>query len=124
QPARGISAYPGEIVLHGSQDESRPPCCQCPWALALWTVGVGAQRGSGTRMNLPTTMQAIGIAEPGGPDVLRLEERPLPMPGPGQVLIEVACAGVNRPDVLQRLGRYPPPSGASDVPGLEISGTV
>jgi putative PIG3 family NAD(P)H quinone oxidoreductase len=69
-------------------------------------------------------MQAIGIAEPGGPDVLRPEERPVPQPGPGQVLVEVAYAGVNRPDVLQRLGRYPPPPGASDIPGLEISGTV
>ncbi len=84
----------------------------------------GGQRGAGTRMNLPTTMQAIEIAGPGGPDVLRPEDRPVPVPGPGQVLVEVAYAGVNRPDVLQRLGRYPPPPGASDVPGLEVSGTV
>jgi putative PIG3 family NAD(P)H quinone oxidoreductase len=69
-------------------------------------------------------MRAIGIAAPGGPDMLRVERRPVPRPGPGQVLIEVAYAGVNRPDVLQRLGRYPPPPGASDIPGLEISGTV
>jgi putative PIG3 family NAD(P)H quinone oxidoreductase len=69
-------------------------------------------------------MQAVAIAEPGGPEVLRLEERSAPQPGPGQVLVEVAYAGVNRPDVLQRLGRYPPPPGASDIPGLEISGTV
>ena len=75
-------------------------------------------------MDLPATMQAIAIAEPGGPEVLRLEERPVPRPGPGQVLVEVAFAGVNRPDVLQRLGRYPPPPGASDIPGLEIAGTV
>ena len=73
---------------------------------------------------LPAAMQAIEIAEPGGPDVLRLGERPVPVPAPGQVLIEVAYAGVNRPDVLQRLGRYPPPPGASDIPGLEIAGTV
>jgi NADPH2:quinone reductase len=69
-------------------------------------------------------MQAIGIAQPGGPEVLRIEERPLPTPGPGEVLVEVAYAGINRPDVLQRLGRYPPPPGASDIPGLEIAGTV
>ena len=69
-------------------------------------------------------MQAIAIAEPGGPEVLRLEQRPVPRAGPGQVLVEVAYAGVNRPDVLQRLGRYPPPPGASDIPGLEIAGTV
>ena len=75
-------------------------------------------------MDLPATMQAIAIAEPGGPEVLRLEERPVPRPGPGQVLVEVAFAGVNRPDVLQRLGRYPPPPGASPIPGLEIAGEI
>jgi putative PIG3 family NAD(P)H quinone oxidoreductase len=69
-------------------------------------------------------MQAVGIAAPGGPEVLRIEQRPVPRPGAGQVLVAVACAGVNRPDVLQRLGRYPPPPGASDIPGLEIAGRV
>ncbi len=72
----------------------------------------------------PATMTAIEIAEPGGPEVLRPTERPRPEPGPGEVLIEVAAAGVNRPDVLQRKGGYPPPPGASDIPGLEIAGTV
>ena len=76
------------------------------------------------RVRLPATMQVIAIAEPGGPEVLRPEHRPVPRQGPGQVLVEVAFAGVNRPDVLQRLGRYPPPPGASDIPGLEIAGTV
>jgi len=75
-------------------------------------------------VGLPETMRAIGIAAPGGPEVLRVEERPVQRPGPGQVLVEVAYAGVNRPDVLQRLGRYPPPPGASDILGLEIAGTV
>ena len=75
-------------------------------------------------MDLPTAMQAVGIAAPGGPEVLRLEQRPVPRPAPAQVLVRVAFAGVNRPDVLQRLGRYPPPPGTSDIPGLEISGTV
>ena len=74
--------------------------------------------------DLPQTMQAIGMAGPGGPDVLQIEQRPVPKPGPGQVLVDVAFAGVNRPDVLQRLGRYPPPPGASDIPGLEIAGAV
>lgn len=69
-------------------------------------------------------MRAIGIAGPGGPEVLQQEQRPVPQPGPGQVLVQVAYAGVNRPDVLQRLGRYPPPPEASDIPGLEISGIV
>jgi NADPH2:quinone reductase len=73
---------------------------------------------------LPETMIAIDPASPGGPEVLQPVERPVPQPGPGEVLIKVAAAGVNRPDVLQRRGMYPPPPGASSVPGLEISGVV
>jgi putative PIG3 family NAD(P)H quinone oxidoreductase len=69
-------------------------------------------------------VRCIEIAQPGGPDVLRLIERPDPAPGQGEVLIDVAAAGVNRPDVLQRLGSYPPPPGASDLPGLEVAGRV
>jgi NADPH:quinone reductase len=75
-------------------------------------------------VDIPEKMQAIEIAEPGGPEVLRLAERPVPRPGPGEVLVRVAAAGVNRPDVLQRMGLYPPPPGASDIPGLEVSGLV
>ncbi len=69
-------------------------------------------------------MTAIAIRAPGGPEVLVPETRPLPQPAPGEVLIRVAAAGVNRPDVLQRMGYYPPPPGASDLPGLEIAGTI
>ncbi len=69
-------------------------------------------------------MQVIEIAKPGGPEVLVPAERPIPAPGPNEVLIRVAAAGVNRPDVLQRLGLYPPPPGASDIPGLEASGVI
>ena len=69
-------------------------------------------------------MKVIEIAEPGGPEVLRLAERPLPEPGYGEVRLRVAYAGVNRPDALQRAGAYDPPPGASDLPGLEASGTV
>jgi NADPH:quinone reductase len=69
-------------------------------------------------------MQAIEISSPGGPDVLRLVERPDPVFGAGELLIRVAASGVNRPDVLQRKGVYPPPLGASDIPGLEVAGTV
>jgi putative PIG3 family NAD(P)H quinone oxidoreductase len=69
-------------------------------------------------------MRAIEIAGPGGPDMLRIAERPVPKPGSGEVLIRVAAAGVNRPDVLQRMGLYPPPPGASDIPGLEVAGLV
>ena len=73
---------------------------------------------------LPKTMTAMGFDQPGGPDVLRPEELPVPQPGEGQVLIEVSHAGVNRPDVIQRQGFYPPPPGASPIPGLEVSGKV
>ena len=69
-------------------------------------------------------MQAVEISHPGGPEVLRLVERPEPVPGPGELLIEVAASGVNRPDVLQRAGAYPPPPGASDLPGLEVAGGI
>lgn len=69
-------------------------------------------------------MRCIAIAQPGGPEVLVPADRPLPVPGPGQVRIAVAAAGVNRPDVFQRQGLYPAPPGASDLPGLEVAGTV
>ena len=72
----------------------------------------------------PTTMTSISIKEPGGPDALVPVQTAVPQPGPGELLIKVAAAGVNRPDVLQRQGGYPPPPGAPDTPGLEISGTV
>ena len=75
-------------------------------------------------MSLPATMRAIEIARPGGPEVLTLTDRPLPVPGPNEILIRVAAAGVNRPDALQRAGAYAPPPGASDLPGLEAAGTV
>jgi putative PIG3 family NAD(P)H quinone oxidoreductase len=74
--------------------------------------------------NVPQTMTAIGIPEPGGPEVLRPQQMAVPRPARGQVLVRVAFAGVNRPDVLQRMGRYPPPEGASPIPGLEIAGEV
>ena len=69
-------------------------------------------------------MKAIEIAEPGPAEVLVLAERPVPLPGPGEVLVRVAAAGVNRADIMQRQGSYPPPPGASDIAGLELSGTV
>lgn len=69
-------------------------------------------------------MLAIDITQPGPPDVLRAVDRPVPEPGTNEVLVRVHAAGVNRPDLMQRQGRYPPPPGASDIPGLEIAGTV
>jgi len=73
---------------------------------------------------LPDTMTAIEITKPGGPEVLQPTTRPMPLPGAGEVLLEVKAAGVNRPDVQQRQGGYDPPPGASDIPGLEIAGRV
>ena len=70
------------------------------------------------------TMQAIEITRPGDPDVLQLTSRTIPKPGPGEVLIKVAAAGVNRPDVFQRQGHYAPPPGASDLPGMEVAGEL
>ncbi len=73
---------------------------------------------------LPSRMTAIGIKAPGGPEALVPEERPVPTPGEGELLIRVRAAGVNRPDVMQRKGLYPPPPGVSDIPGLEIAGEI
>jgi putative PIG3 family NAD(P)H quinone oxidoreductase len=73
---------------------------------------------------LPDRMTAIGIRTPGGPEALAPEERPVPAPGPTEILVRVKAAGVNRPDVMQRKGQYPPPAGAPDIPGLEIAGDV
>jgi len=75
-------------------------------------------------MSVPREMTVIEIAQPGGPEQLKLAVRPVPQPGEGEVLIRVIAAGVNRPDIMQRQGRYPPPPGASDLPGLEVSGEV
>jgi len=73
---------------------------------------------------LPPGMTVVAISRPGGPEVLACETRPLPQPGPDEILVKVLAAGVNRPDVAQRSGSYPPPPGASDLPGLEIAGHV
>ncbi len=75
-------------------------------------------------MNTPTQMRAVEITKSGGPDVLQLTTRPVPTPNPGEILIKLAFAGVNRPDALQRAGLYAPPPTASDLPGLEGAGTV
>src|SRR5450631_4044645 len=75
-------------------------------------------------MSLPLEMTVVEIASPGGPEQLKVAQRPVPRPGDEEVLVRVAAAGVNRPDVMQRQGRYPPPPGASDLPGLEIAGEI
>ncbi|HTE76432.1 MAG TPA: NAD(P)H-quinone oxidoreductase [Xanthobacteraceae bacterium] len=76
------------------------------------------------KSHLPKSMTCIAIREPGGPDVLVASEQPLPSPGDGEILVKVIAAGVNRPDVMQRQGHYPPPKGATEIPGLEIAGEV
>jgi NADPH2:quinone reductase len=73
---------------------------------------------------VPARMTVIGIKAPGGPEMLVPEERAVPVPGEGEILVKVAAAGVNRPDVNQRMGNYPPPPGATDIPGLEIAGEI
>ncbi len=73
---------------------------------------------------VPAKMQAISIVKPGGPEVLQLLEHPVPQVGEEQLLVKIAAAGVNRPDILQRMGAYPPPPGAPEIPGLEIAGIV
>ena len=75
-------------------------------------------------MSLPVEMTVVEIAAPGGPEQLKPVKRPVPQPGDQEVLVRVAAAGVNRPDVMQRQGRYPPPAGASDLPGLEVAGEI
>jgi putative PIG3 family NAD(P)H quinone oxidoreductase len=77
-----------------------------------------------TSTAIPATMTVIGIKSPGGPEMLVPMERPVPRPAEGEILIKVAAAGVNRPDVMQRMGLYPPPPGVTDIPGLEIAGVV
>jgi putative PIG3 family NAD(P)H quinone oxidoreductase len=74
--------------------------------------------------SLPDQMTAIEIGEPGGPEALTVTKRPIPTPAAEEILIKTAAAGINRPDVMQRQGNYPPPPGASDIPGLEVSGTI
>jgi NADPH2:quinone reductase len=77
-----------------------------------------------SKNHLPKSMTAIAIREPGGPDMLVAREQPLLSPGEGEILVKVIAAGVNRPDVMQRQGHYPPPKGATEIPGLEIAGEV
>src|SRR5262245_23277231 len=88
------------------------------------TARIGSYRGRGMAEGHGEQMFAVTITEPGGPEVLRWSEVDDPRPGPDEVVIEVAAAGVNRADLLQRAGVYPPPPGASPYPGLECSGIV
>jgi len=75
-------------------------------------------------MTIPETMRVVEITQPGGPEVLKIGTRPVPQPKQGELLVKVAAAGVNRPDTMQRAGNYPVPPGASDIPGLELAGSI
>src|SRR5262245_4179877 len=86
--------------------------------------GIHHANNEDTMAALPSQMTAIGIKAAGAPDMLVPEQRPVPTPGAGEILVKVAAAGVNRPDVMQRMGLYPPPPGAPDIPGLEIAGEI
>src|ERR1700693_1752707 len=85
-------------------------------------ITMSVQPHSHAAAMIPATMTAVEIREPGDPQVLRAVQRPVPETGAGEVLIRVAAAGINRPDVLQRKGLYPPPAGVTDIPGLEVAG--
>ena len=123
QLARRISSGPGTILFFHRRVLSRPACLLSITALASPPCQI-EERDGPMPQALPATMTAMGFDAPGGPEVFRPETLPVPRPGPGQVLIKVAHAGVNRPDVIQRQGFYPPPKGASPIPGLEIAGIV
>jgi len=99
------------------------PGCQRPigWLIRRGNLPSAKEK---TMEKIPSQMTVIGISKPGGPEVLLPETRAVPQPGPDEILIKVMAAGVNRPDVAQRMGHYPPPPGASDLPGLEVAGEV
>ena len=130
QLARGIASRARTgIVIHRGQCRNSgrllstgvrgiaPIVAARPWI-------AGRKTGTQVAAELPKTMTVVGFEAPGGPEVLVPQEQPVPQPGPDQVLIRVAYAGINRPDVIQRQGFYPPPPGASPIPGLEVAGTV
>src|ERR1700730_4015931 len=127
--ASGVRSFLAGRFRCGSRSSSSMPFSSSLGQLPVWRDpargAIERNRTEERRMPaLPATMIAIEITAPGGPEVLRQTTRPTPLPGAGEVLIEVAAAGINRPDVMQRQGAYPPPPGASDIPGLEIAGEV
>jgi putative PIG3 family NAD(P)H quinone oxidoreductase len=110
-------------VVAGTEFEARSAQHQVPQRPRIHAVMLPARRASDDRINVGS-MHAITIREPGGPEVLEWTEVPDPSPGPGEVLLDVVATAVNRADLMQRQGFYPPPPGASDIPGLECSGVI
>lgn len=117
----GIATLPGAIIIFHC-DAAFRFCALLSMAGPLYPHR--AQGKAVMAMVLPDMMTAVNFDAPGGPEVLHPVRLAVPRPGPGELLVKVACAGVNRPDAVQRQGHYPPPPGASPVPGLEISGEV
>lgn len=127
QPVEILAQKLGERALRAGGKQIFHVHRQLLWRTSLWirVLHFSARHSNAWGMtNLPSIMRAIDPEKPGGPDVLRVVERPVPAPGPGEVLIRVHAAGVNRPDVLQRMGHYPMPPGAPSILGLEAAGTV
>ena len=118
-----IQVHVGNVDPWG-QSVNKGAATACRFEAGAWHKPQAGDSKMADGYSIPAEMTAIGIAAPGGPEALVAQRRPVPAPGEGEVLIRVAAAGVNRPDVLQRQGKYPPPPGASDIPGLEVSGTI
>jgi len=111
-------------IVFESTLRSQLPDLLIDWPLQRSECNIESQIMNETAPNIPARMQAISIEKPGGPEVLVAKEHPVPKISSGQMLVKVEAAGVNRPDVLQRMGAYPPPPGAPDIPGLEVSGII
>ena len=121
---RGTNGFAEAAQGLGFHDRSGAALSRHTHVHATIRWGLMARTTPESTTTIPESMTAIGFDAPGGPEVLRAETQPVPQPGPGQVLLKVRFAGVNRPDCIQRQGKYPPPPGASPIPGLEVSGTV
>ena len=121
-----IGAHPGKVIVFHYITTSPQGSLAVNGAspYTLWSGALPGRIGVFMSHALPPMMRTVEIGGPGGPEVLRLAERQVPLPAAGEVLVKVSHAGVNRPDCLQRKGAYPPPPGASDIPGLEIAGSV
>lgn len=128
EEARRVAFRPGTVFVHGGNHRALPRLLSMPRPASPRREATRCRnRATGAPIladKLPATMIAMGYDAPGAADVFRPETMDVPQPGPGQVLIRVAFAGVNRPDVIQRQGFYPPPPGASPICGLEVSGRI
>src|SRR5262249_38740152 len=116
-PCPGLSRASTSLGRHGCKQRRG-------WPGQTRPSGISADGSRAAMTSVPERMRHIAMEAPGGPEMLRLATGPMPHPAAGEGLIRVAAAGVNRPDILQRTGNYPPPPGASPILGLEVSGTI